>query len=353
MGWVERRRRSVVRLALGVALVALTSVQGPAVAGTRVDPSTLAQGAAPQVVHLVLDTIHDGELSVPAPRRGWHQALWVVRGGYLLRDVVGPRELVRIVLVAPSGARQVVARSRGLVQVAVSADGARVALGRVTGRFSERTVVTVVRPGDGHVLARRTFGPARVVGVTRGAVLLGLGAVARGPSTQWWAWRGDRLRTVRDELAVGADVGHDRVTFAAGREDSFCNRVAVLSHPARTLWRSCRADPHQWSPDGTRALATHTYFDAAGTDVWWVLDGRTGEREAALRGRLDWHAVWEDDQHFLTLAQGDDGKAAIVRCDVAGACERASRLWDVPVPPDPSVFYAAPPVVLAQDVPGA
>lgn len=57
--------------------------------------------------------------------------------------------------------------------------------------------------------------------------------------------------------------------------------------------------------------------------------------------------MWEDDAHFLTLAQSDAGRAAIIRCDLTGSCERASRLWDVPVPPDPSLFYASPPVVLA------
>ena len=92
---------------------------------------------------------------------------------------------------------------------------------------------------------------------------------------------------------------------------------------------------------------THTYFDAAGTDTWWVGRGRSGRLVAAVGGRLDWRAVWEDDRHLLTLAQGDDGTAAIVRCDLDGACERASRLWDVPVPSEPSLYYASPPVVLA------
>jgi hypothetical protein len=66
-----------------------------------------------------------------------------------------------------------------------------------------------------------------------------------------------------------------------------------------------------------------------------------------VSGRLDWDASWEDNRHFLTMAQGDSGTAAIVRCTVAGRCERASRLWHVPLPDDPSVYYAPPPVVLS------
>lgn len=354
------RQRTFVRTALGLAAavaVALVSQQAPTSprsavsavsAVTRVDPSALAQGAPPGVVHLVRDTIHDGALTVPAPRRGQHDALWVVRGGYLLRDFTGGRRpVVRVVFVARSGERRVVARSDDLLQVAVSDDGTRVAVGEITGWLSDRTVVTVERPASGRVLARRTLRLARVVAVTRSAVLLGRRATGHDPATQWWHWRRDRLRTIADQLAFRADVPHDTVAFEAGLEDSFCNRVAVLSRPTRTLWRSCRTYPHQWSPDGTRVLATYTYFDAAGTPAWWVRDGRTGEREAKITGRLDWDAVWEDDQHFLTLAQGEDGTAAIVRCDVTGACERASRLWDVPLPPDESIYYASPPVVLA------
>jgi hypothetical protein len=63
-----------------------------------------------------------------------------------------------------------------------------------------------------------------------------------------------------------------------------------------------------------------------------------------ITGRLDWTATWEDDHHFLTLAQSDSGRAAIIRCDLSGDCERASRLWSVPVPAD--LYYAPPPVVL-------
>jgi hypothetical protein len=341
---------AAVLTAVGSAGSAGSAVSDVTAVVTRIDPSSLARGADPSVVHMVRDTIRDGDRRVRATRWGGHDALWAVPGGYLLRDIyVGPRQLVRVVFVDPAGERRVVAWSRDWIDVAVSADGTRVALGESSGWTGMRRVVTVLRTQDGRVLARRELRLARVVAVTRRAVLLGRGLGARSSTTQWWNHRRDRLRTIHDAKALRADVPHDRVVFEAGREDSFCNRVALLSRPDRTLWRSCRFYPHQWSPDGRRVLATYTYFDAAGTARWWLVDGRTGSREARFVGRLDWDAVWEDDQHFLTAAQGEDGKAALVRCDVAGACERASRLWDVPVPPDPSMFYAAPPVLLAEE----
>jgi hypothetical protein len=56
--------------------------------------------------------------------------------------------------------------------------------------------------------------------------------------------------------------------------------------------------------------------------------------------------VWEDDDHFLTLALGDSGQAAVIRCTVTGECERASRLFEVgKATSQPN--YIAPPVVLA------
>lgn len=47
------------------------------------------------------------------------------------------------------------------------------------------------------------------------------------------------------------------------------------------------------------------------------------------------------------MAQSDAGRAAVLRCDLAGTCERASRVWRVPLPSEPSLYYAPPPVVLA------
>lgn len=72
----------------------------------------------------------------------------------------------------------------------------------------------------------------------------------------------------------------------------------------------------------------------------------SGRRLGQVDGRLDWNsAIWEDDTHFLTLAQGDSGKAAIIRCTVTGSCERASRMWSRPV--EEHAYYTAPPVLLA------
>lgn len=347
------RPRAAVRAAAtmtAVAVLALLPRLSAVAEPTHLDPAALPRGADPAVVHLVGDTIRDGDRSVAATRRGEHQALWVVAGGYLVRDHYdrGPRSWARLVHISRTGERRVVARSsQGLITVAVSPSGRTVAVQLPSTPDGLRTEITVSRPRTGRVIAQRELRLANLVAITDHRALIGVRSGWHRPVTVWWNLQRDHLTRLHDQGAVGADVEHDRVVFKRSGEREFCNRVAVLSRPARTLWRSCLLYPHQWSPDGRHAIATYTYFDAAGTPQWWVIDGRTAHRRATIAGRLDFDAVWEDDAHFLTLAQSDAGKAAIVRCDLTGACERASRVWDVPVPAEPSLYYAKPPVVLA------
>ncbi|MEQ6900291.1 hypothetical protein [Nocardioides sp. YIM 152588] len=344
--------RSGIRAAtavLGIA-TALAAVLPQATAQrdvAHIDPAALSRGADPDVPHLVRDTIRDGDLRIKATTRGRHHALWVVAGGYLVRDYnVGPERRTVLTFVDPDGNRRRVARSRGWIEAQVSPGGRRLAVQTWRRPLEQRSVITVTRPRSGRVVARTELRLATLAAVTHSRVLLGRRAHWHDPATQWWNYERGTLRRIHGQAALGADTRQDTVVFSAPARGEFCNRVAVLSHPRRTLWRSCRVAPHRWSADGEHVLTTRAYFDAAGTDRWWVADGRTAKRQARVAGRLDWHAVWEDDAHFLTLAQSDAGRAAILRCDLAGACERASRIWRVPLPSEPSLYYAPPPVVL-------
>ena len=59
----------------------------------------------------------------------------------------------------------------------------------------------------------------------------------------------------------------------------------------------CLKERLTWSPDGRHAIATYTYFDAAGTPQWWVIDGRTARRRATITGRLDFDAAETQHRH--------------------------------------------------------
>jgi hypothetical protein len=208
--------------------------------------------------------------------------------------------------------------------------------------------VRVTDPVTGRLVAGRLFRLADVRAVTGTRVLLSRRGMHPPTRTVWWTYAHNVVRRIADRAVLGADVTHDRIVLATGQLDSYCNRVAPLSHPRRTLWRSCAWRPHAWSPDGQRIAATNTYFDDVGTNRWLALRDRDATRVGGISGRFDWDAVWEDNTHFLTLALGDSGRAAIIRCTVGGVCERASRLWDVGKATD-QPNYIAPPVVLSSN----
>lgn len=341
----HRARGGLVALVtIAAGLLGATAASPAALA--PLDPSALPRGADPDVVHLVRDTIHDGRLRVPATTRGTHVGLWSTSRGYVVKDRV-PGGFDRLVFVNRSGATRVLARR--VLTAAVSGDGTRIAWSRDVGRDGgPPSVITMANPNTGKIVGRHRFSHgARLVAVRAHRVLLS-GLFTATPGTRWWKPAGDTVRKISDESAVGVDFRNERIVFDVPRDAPACVRVAGWPDFVRTLWRSCDLVPHRWSPDGDLALATHAYFDDVGTDLWATVDGTTGVRHSQVTGRLDWEAVWEDDQHFLVIGQGDDGMAAIIRCTTGSTCERASRLWFMGVP-DYLPNYIAPPVVLAHN----
>lgn len=331
-------------VATSAALVGLGLPSAVASSPQPVEPAELARGDNPHVVHMVGNTIRDGDLAVPATRRH-HEALWRTAQGYLLKDrgSLPDRISSRLVRVDQEGGRLLLTRAAR--SVAVSPDGTRVAWSVELGREGPPVRVTVANPDTGRVVARRLFRDGvQVTAVTRNRVLVSRLFTARR-GTAWWNVDRDRLRRIADLSAVGADIRQDRIVLDIPRDAPACDLVAPLSDPSRELWRNCRLYPHAWSPDGQHVLATHTYFDDSGTDRWLVLDATTWERVGRVLGRLDWDSAWEDSRHFLTKAQSASGDAAVIRCTLRGRCERASRLWDLgPVDYQPN--YLSPPVVL-------
>lgn len=343
-------RTILARLSLAAATVAgLVAATVPATTqaapGNAVDPASLPRGPDPSVAYMTRNTIHDGDLTVRSWAAGRHLDLWTVARGYVVRSWHQRQGEWVIAFVDRRGTR-LVGSSRGDAGVAVSEDGHRVAWGKGPNELTRPTTVRVANPSTGRVFARRAFPWATVLAVTEHRVLLTRLGMHTPKTTWWWNYEKDRMRKLSDKAAVRADLRHDRVVFASGPVDSFCQRVAPLSRPDQTLWRSCSLAAHAWSPDGTRVLATHTYFDDAGTNLWVTFRDPGTERIGRVTGRFDWDAVWEDDQHFLVVAENSTGQAAIVRCTAGGGrCERASRIWEMgPVDYQPN--YKAPPVVL-------
>ena len=342
-------RRLVAAVTGAAAALALATTVTPASANPgHVDPGALRKGDAPRIAHLVHHTIRDGDRTIRVRRASLHLDLWTTARGYVVTDQVRNTPRIRITSVRKSGARKVIGRLTWLAGSAVSPRGTRMAWGDAKGDLGEPVIVKVVDPDTGEVKARRSFTRARVVAVSGRRVLLTRPGYPRVVKTWWWNYRTGTQRTISRQYAVRADIRHDRIVFSPFSESpARCHRVARLTRPGGTLWRSCRITPHAWSPDGEHALSTNIYFDTPGTDRWVTVDGRTGTRCGRVNGRLDWDVAWESNRRFLTLAQGDDGAAAIIRCTRSGSCVRASRLWDLEL--DEDLYYVAPPVLLSRN----
>lgn len=91
-------------------------------------------------------------------------------------------------------------------------------------------------------------------------------------------------------------------------------------------WDTCDHSLDEFSPDGRYLLAGPAYRDGAGDASAAVLDAETGTvlQEFTRQGDgviLD--TAFEDDEHLL-IVLSDEGRSAIVRCDLDGECERAT-----------------------------
>lgn len=350
-------RGTIGTLTAGAALVSLVVAQAPTAVPApdspriaHIDPATLKRGDNPRVAYLVRDTIRDGDRRIRVRTPGKNLALFETRSGYLVWSFVYNRNMT-VVAVDRDGDRRRLGQEQ-IVYPVVSPDGRRVVVVKQRTPGAGPNVARVVDPRSGRMIARRVF-PVHsgVLAVTdRRALVTNLGdPQAVGASTWWWNYRRDTVRRISGWTAVGADLQANKVLLDHGwRGNSDCQRVAPLKHPRRTLWRACRIFPRDWNAKGSRALATRRFweFDRRGTDRWVVHKGRGPGATGRVTGRLDWTAVWEGNRRFLTVAQSDNGEAAIIRCRFDGRCERASKLWQIPV--DNDDYYVAPPVVLAE-----
>lgn len=344
---MQIRSRAVRAVAsLAAALVTLTLTTGTVAQArpTHIDPAALPRGDNPKIPYVVGNRLRDGHRSIRVAKARHHVELFETRRGYVVVDNVRGKRAFRITAVSKSGQRRVLGRPDQSYSAAVSPRGHRLAWVDVTGDVGTRSVVRVVNPHTGRLLAKRVFRNAEVVLVTRRKVLLSRTHQGDNTTTAWWNYRRDTVRQISDQRALHADLRHDIVVLAK-RVPSRCTFVTRLSRPSTLRYRSCGITPHAWSPNGKRALATHIYFDTPGTDRWVTTSGRTGKRLARVTGRLDWDVAWESNRHYLTMAQSDRGKAAVIRCTPAGRCERASRLWSRAVNPD--FYYTPPPVLLS------
>ncbi|WP_460841464.1 hypothetical protein [Nocardioides marmoraquaticus] len=329
---IASRRAAALVLAL---LAPLLLVGGPVrAADVDLDPALLPQGAAPALPHLDQErrVIVDGSRRVSlAGLVG--TPLWFVKvkGGYLLDR--GRDDVVRV---TTSGARSVLTYRRtsdydGAPALAVSSGGDKVALSISDPRpdgsatYRETRVLDAV---TGRVLARRSFSPSDgQVPVAFGTQRVLLGNV-------WWSFAGNRVERFRTtvvaaHLASWRGFGFDVDPAPGGEPRS--GELFTLPPDGGNPTAIAPPDTGRrvFSVAGTHLGGPATLDESSGTtDRVVVHDARHGVVLLDVTG-VDAAPVvtWETDGTVLFLARrAGGGPDALVRCTVAGECERAGPL---------------------------
>jgi len=139
-----------------------------------------------------------------------------------------------------------------------------------------------------------------------------------------------RLRSFKSPFRVDY-VGRTGVDQIAGAAQTFCSVLREIDN-GKQLWRTCEYALNGFTPDGRTVYATPD-FRAGGSDPFTAaLDARTGELRRKWTGAQFLHALAEDDDHLLMVADTGEGtRSAIIRCSVAtGDCELATPLTRIP-----------------------
>lgn len=299
--------------------------------GTTLYPGSLARGADTPLLHMAEEVIVDGStrVSVRGVPNVW--LLGRIDRDYLIQSAAADFSRYTVQLVHRNGDRRVLQRFGDQTTVSVSADGRHLALATPD---RPNTRIRVVETRSGELVRRRTFASygAEVsdYGVRR-MVVTGL-----RNRTFWWDPVTNQLSLIVARPA-SADISADRLVVRVPHPKvsyQECQRTVRLSRPSVVLWRSCRDTPLTFSPDGSRMVTLYIESDGIGPDVVQVRR-QGGKVLRTYRAPLYFGFIeWETNRRLLLQPVGKRYVAA-VRCDIAGGCRRASRLYRSPGTYDP------------------
>lgn len=102
--------------------------------------------------------------------------------------------------------------------------------------------------------------------------------------------------------------------------------LAVLAYAdASELWRSCSWRPVDFSPDGSLVYAVATPGGQVDASRSAILDATTGRvlQEFSTKGTFGRASF--DGTATVDIVLLEDGRSAIVRCDLTGSCNLATK----------------------------
>lgn len=323
-------RRSV--LAVLATTLSTLAVSGalavPAQAATPtvdLQPDRLPRGADIAIPHVEDGVLVDGVRRVDLP--GTEADLLGSSGDAFIAstwrtNAVGETRGRRVVRVEADGSIRELLRPREVYGTTLSEDGSRL-LAAGGERTSQVRVWSAV---DGTEIASRTFRRYPEVVAADGRKVL----VRTTDRLQWWRVGRDSVRTVTRALTGQASIEHDLlVTYTKDPYLGGCTRLARLSRPGTTVWRSCRDRVAAFSPDGTEMLTFHILTDGLGPGEVRLRE-IDGTRTATYR--TNWFSGWEwESRGTLLLDVNGARKYAVVRCALAD-CEDATDPVKVQAP---------------------
>ncbi|WP_233506834.1 hypothetical protein [Jiangella anatolica] len=131
-----------------------------------------------------------------------------------------------------------------------------------------------------------------------------------------------------DVLRVGAvSTGAGLVAGMTESSDTGSCWAVFEDGAAEPLWRTCDYSFTRFSLDGRHLLGTAPSPDDEGNPFAVIVNARTGAVVHTYTGRFVHDAAFEDNEHVLisvVLDGGGEREAALLRCDLDGACELAA-----------------------------
>lgn len=303
-------------LAAGATLPVPARAAAPTV---ELQPHQLARGADIAIPHLEDGDFVDGVRRVDLPGTdavllGDSGGAWVVSAWRT--NAVGETSGRRVLRIEADGTLRELLRPADAHATVLSEDGSR--LVAVPGPGSRTSRVLVWSATDGVEIASRTFRHYPEVVSADGHRVL----IRTTERLLWWRVGRDSVRTVTRGLTGSASIEHDLLTTYT--KDPYlggCTRLARLSRPRTTVWRSCRDRVAAFSPDGTQLLTFHILTDGLGPGEIRLreLDGTT-----LATYRTNWFSAWGwESPGTLLLDVNGSRKHAVVRCRLAD-CENAT-----------------------------
>lgn len=315
-------------LAVAAADPAWAGLQRDRPSGMTLHPARLARGESTPLFHTDGRVLVDGDRRIRLQQR---QGRWVDPVGrsgrdYLVLTTSTDFGVWKLLRVDRAGDATVLAGGgEPVVEAAwASADGSHVALVR---HGQARTRVTVRDSRTGALLRHRGFrGYLEPLDYGRRRMVLTQWPGERS-RTFWWDPHDNRQVRISRRPGLAANVPANRVALHYPRGTDDCLRVARLSAPRRTLWRTCRDQVVSFSPDGRR-MVTSGEGDDHRPPFLQVRRG-DGRLLATYRARQFGFVEWESRRSVLLETVGAKVTAA-VRCRPGHGCERASRLHQQP-----------------------